>query len=84
MKEAGEYWFQLYSNDYAVLYIDGQRILESPSTSVGPLQFEAGDHEIMIRYRNTKSYSEMRLFWAPPGGSQPETIPTELLSPSFK
>jgi len=83
-EETGKYRFQLFSNDYAVLYIDGQRVVEYPSNPFGSIELEAGKHEILVRYSNTKHYSEMRLFWTPPGGLPSETIPTELLFPSFE
>jgi 4-amino-4-deoxy-L-arabinose transferase-like glycosyltransferase len=83
-ERAGEYRFQLFSNDYAILYIDGQQVAEYPATQFGSIQLGAGEHEILVKYSNTKHYSEMRLFWTPPGGLRSETIPTELLFPSFK
>jgi hypothetical protein len=83
LQEGGVYRFNMKSNDYAALYIDSQRVVEYPSTSSGSIQLEAGEHEILVKYSNTKYYSEMRLFWTPPGGSGSETIPTEVLFPSW-
>ena len=79
--EGGLYWFRMFANDYAALYINGQRVVEYPSTPFGSIQLETGEHEILVKYSNTEHYSEMRLFWTPPGGSS-ETIPTEALFPS--
>jgi 4-amino-4-deoxy-L-arabinose transferase-like glycosyltransferase len=81
LQEGGEYRFRMKSNDYAALYIDGQRVVEYPVTPSGSTQLEAGEHEILVKYSNTKYYSEMRLFWTPPGGSGSEAIPTEVLFP---
>jgi hypothetical protein len=84
IQEGGEYRFSMYSNDYAALYINGQQVVEYPSIQFGSIQLEAGEHDILVKYSNTKHYSEMRLFWTPPGGSSSETIPTEVLLPSFE
>jgi 4-amino-4-deoxy-L-arabinose transferase-like glycosyltransferase len=81
IQEGGEYRFSVYSNDYAALYINGQQIVEYPSSRSSSIQLEAGEHDILVKYSNTKHYSEMRLFWTPPGGSESETIPTEVLFP---
>ena len=81
--EGGLYWFRIFANDYAALYINGQKVVEYPSAPFGSIQLEAGEHEILVRYSNTKHYSEMRLFWTPPGSSTSETIPTELLFPDL-
>jgi hypothetical protein len=82
LPEGGEYQFRMYSNDYAALYINSQRVLEYPSIQSGSIQLEAGENEILVKYSNTKHYSEMRLFWTPPGSSSAEAIPTEVLFPS--
>jgi hypothetical protein len=82
IEQGGEVRFQMRSNDYAVLYINGQRIAEYPFTAFGSVQLEAGDHDILVRYSNTKHYSEMRLSWMRPGSLSFETIPTEALRPS--
>lgn len=84
LQEGGEYRFRMQSNDYAALYINGERVVEYPSTQSSSIRLEAGEHEILVKYRNTKSYSEMRLLWMPPGSSSPETIPTKALFPSFE
>jgi 4-amino-4-deoxy-L-arabinose transferase-like glycosyltransferase len=81
LQEGGEYRFKMKSNDYAALYIDGRQVVEYPFTPSGSTQLEAGEHEILVKYSNTKYYSEMRLFWTPPGGSASEAIPTEVLFP---
>jgi 4-amino-4-deoxy-L-arabinose transferase-like glycosyltransferase len=81
LREGGGYRFRMESNDYAALYIDGRRVVEYPFISSGSIQLEAGEHEILVKYSNTKYYSEMRLLWTPPGGSGLETIPTEVLFP---
>ena len=81
LQEEGVYRFNMKSNDYAALYINGQRVVEYPFTSSGSIQLEAGEHEILVKYSNTKYYSEMRLFWTPPGGSGSETIPEKVLFP---
>jgi 4-amino-4-deoxy-L-arabinose transferase-like glycosyltransferase len=81
LQAGGEYRFSMYSNDYAALYINGQRVVEYPFIPSGSIQLEAGEHDILVKYSNTKHYSEMRLFWTPPGGPAPQIIPTELLLP---
>ena len=83
LQEAGVYRFRMHSNDYAALYINGQQVVEYPSIQSGSIQLVAGEHDILVKYSNTSRYSEMRLFWTPPGGSGSETIPTEVLLPSL-
>ena len=84
IQEGGEYWFKMQSNDYAALYINDQQVVEYPDTQSASIQLETGEHDILIKYSNSKHYSEMRLFWALPGGLGSETIPTEVLFPSFE
>ena len=75
----GQYRFRLVTNDYAEMHLDGQTILRGTRHSSGSVQLAEGPHDILVRYRDTKSYAEMRLLWTPPG--QPEAlIPTGLLS----
>ncbi len=81
LQAGGVHRFSIYSNDYAALYINGQRVVEYPSNQSGSIQLEAGEHDILVKYSNTRHYSEMRLFWTPPGGLGSETIPTEVLFP---
>ena len=76
---SGQYRFRLVTNDYAEMYLDGQVILRGARNSSGSAQLAEGPHDILVRYRDTKSYAEMRLLWTPPG--QPEVvIPTGLLT----
>jgi hypothetical protein len=81
VQEGGVHRFSMYSNDYAALYINSQQVVELPSKPSGSIRLEAGEHDIVVKYSNTRHYSEMRLFWTPPGGLGPETIPTEVLFP---
>jgi 4-amino-4-deoxy-L-arabinose transferase-like glycosyltransferase len=83
LQEGGEYRFRMHSNDYAALHINGQQVVEYPSALLGSIQLGAGEHEILVKYSNTKHYSEMRLFWTPPGRSSSEAIPTEVLFPAY-
>jgi len=82
VQEAGVYWFRMFANDYAALYINNQSVAAYPSTPSGSIELQAGQHDILVKYSNTKHYSEMRLLWTPPGSLGSETIPTEVLFPS--
>jgi DNA-binding beta-propeller fold protein YncE/4-amino-4-deoxy-L-arabinose transferase-like glycosyltransferase len=80
--QSGPHHFELFSNDYAELFINGEKIVGGYSFMAKTVQLDAGPHDIVVRYSNTKSYSEMRLRWAPPGGSGADVIPTDLLVPA--
>ncbi len=60
--------YRLAEMPYGVWYDAGEAALEARTI-------------VAIPYSNTKHYSEMRLFWTPPGRSS-ETLPTEVLFPS--
>ena len=83
VQQGGEYRFKMQANDYAALYINDQQIVEYPAPRSASIQLEAGEHEILVKYSNTRRYSEMRLSWTPPGRSSSEAIPTEVLFPAY-
>jgi 4-amino-4-deoxy-L-arabinose transferase-like glycosyltransferase len=78
---AGVYEFSINTNERGWLSIDGRMALEdAASGAYARVPLTNGLHHIVARYRSTRGYAEMRLFWTPPGqGRQP--IPGELLHP---
>jgi hypothetical protein len=81
IEKAGEYQFQLFSNDQAALFLDDWPVLDGGGRISGSASLDEGAHAIRVTYRNTQYYSELRLLWIPPGGSRWETIPTGRLRP---
>ncbi len=64
----GEYEFNTRTNELAWLYIDGQPLIERGQGHTSRrITLAPGRHKIMVRYVSTRGYSEMRLFWTPPG-----------------
>ncbi|MCL5026836.1 MAG: PA14 domain-containing protein [Chloroflexi bacterium] len=79
--EAGEYGFATRTNERAWLSIDGQPVIDNaPGHTAKQVNLTQGRHKIVIRYKSTIGYSEMRLSWTPPGkGETP--VPGEVLFP---
>ena len=45
------------------------------------IELAAGEHDIVVRYVETRGYSEFRLYWELPGTFGREIIPSAALSP---
>lgn len=72
---AGNYGFDLVSDDGANLYIDGNLVVSNdgahPSTSAaGTVNLGAGKHKIRVDYFQGTGDVELRLLVTPPGGSK--------------
>ena len=78
--EEGEYRFGTHSNDYSAVYIDGQLVVDNPGQGYAEsgTYLEAGEHEILIRYRETIQFSDLRFYWIPLGGAK-EIVPSHVL-----
>ncbi|MGA9350866.1 MAG: PA14 domain-containing protein [Anaerolineae bacterium] len=78
----GRYRFSIVTNDRGWLTIDGRPLIEGRgSGSSGDIELAAGEHDIMVRYVDTRGYSEFRLYWELPGAFGCEVIPSAVLSP---
>lgn len=85
--KAGEYEFQLASDDGSRLIIDGKSIIEhdglhGASTKKGKAQLAAGDHAIRIEYFAFGKPNSLRASWSGPGFedrplSAPDTAPPQ-------
>jgi hypothetical protein len=78
----GRYRFSIVTNDRGWVTIDGQSLIQGGhSNSSGEIELAAGEHDIVVRYVETRGYSEFRLYWELPGVFGREVIPSAALSP---
>src|SRR6478609_11478881 len=81
----GQYQFRVTNDDGALVYIDGQLVLENDgpndSTSVeGSATLTAGVHDLRVDYYEGSDKQRLTLAWKTPGSSTFEVIPTSALS----
>lgn len=81
----GQYQFRVTNDDGALVYIDGQLVLENDgpndSTSVeGSATLTAGVHDLRIDYYEGSDKQRLTLAWKTPGSSSFQVIPTSALS----
>jgi 4-amino-4-deoxy-L-arabinose transferase-like glycosyltransferase len=82
IETSGRYRFSIVTNDRGWLMIDGRPLIEGGgSGSSGDIELAPGEHDIMVRYVDTRGYSEFRLYWELPGAFGREVIPSAALSP---
>lgn len=83
----GSYDFQLISNSYGLLEIDGHKVAERPfmppgaDTVQGSVHLSRGRHHIRLRYYEARNYSHLELWWKKPGDSEKEVVPSGALRP---
>jgi hypothetical protein len=84
--KGGHYRFETYSNDYAMLEIDGHKVLERehyPAANfeaVGGIDLSPGRHHLRLRYYEARNYSRLELWWVRPGAGR-ELVPSQALLP---
>lgn len=81
--DAGPYRFGTSSIDTSTLRIDGREIVvnrEPNRYEEGSAELEQGWHAIEVCYRAIHEYSQVYLYWTPPGRTR-ELIPTVVLRP---
>ena len=80
VENAGNYRFDLLSDDGAILYVDGQRVvdnddLHSPRTRSGDIDLTEGDHEIVIVYFELRGRNVLEVdIQSDAGGDYPTEI----------
>jgi PA14 domain len=72
---AGTYSFRLVSDDGAVLYIDGTKVvdndgLHSTQQATGTATLTAGTHSVQVDYFQAQYYAALELWVTPPGGTE--------------
>lgn len=81
--KSGPYIFSTVSIDESELDIDGQRVItnhQSGGPVDGRVTLEKGWHDVALRFSDHSGYTQVYLYWTPPGGTR-ELIPSILLSP---
>jgi DNA-binding beta-propeller fold protein YncE len=81
--QSGQYIFGLDSRDESFLYIDGQQVVANllpGGSQEGTVMLEQGLHEIRVRFADRTSYTNIHLYWTPPGGPR-QAVPSEVLFP---
>ena len=82
----GEYGFHTYSNDMALVEVDGRKAVDRQGPPLGTrwadgkIQLLAGWHKIRVRYAETSNYSRMELWWTPPKADK-QVVPSDALRP---
>lgn len=75
-KASGEYQFHILSDDGALVYVDGNLVIDndglhSPIDKTGKIPLEAGPHELRVDYFQGPRYEVALQLWAtPPGGAE--------------
>jgi 4-amino-4-deoxy-L-arabinose transferase-like glycosyltransferase len=78
----GRYRFSIVTNDRGWVTIGGQPLIQGGrSNSSGEIELAAGEHDMVVRYVETRGYSEFRLYWELPGIFGREIVPSAVLSP---
>jgi 4-amino-4-deoxy-L-arabinose transferase-like glycosyltransferase len=73
-------------DDYWDISIDGVKSVVSPVKKGkiidrGEVRLRKGTHDFIVRCSSYRDIQKMKLFWIPPGSSNPVIIPNELLTP---
>ena len=71
----GKTQFTVESDDGAVLYIDGQPVVNNggihqPLKKSGEIDLPVGDHSLLIRYQQNGGGAVLRTWWKPPGEAE--------------
>ncbi len=82
---AGQYEFELTSDDGSKLWIDGKVVVDndmehSTESKTGKMQLSAGLHPIELRFFQGVGDAIVQLKWKPPGQSAFSLVPTSALS----
>jgi hypothetical protein len=79
---SGPYRLHLGTVGEAALFLDNELVFDSAvgSTTPGPLDLDAGMHDIRIRYLDDRSHSQIHVYWEHPDGYS-ELIPSDALYP---
>src|SRR5204863_504467 len=90
----GAYSLVLKSDSAARLDVDGETILGAPGTrtvelargchsiEVVAVAREAGAHYVDLLYETKGSYSQVYLYWLPPGAAEKQLVPADRLRPA--
>lgn len=80
--QAGKYKFQLSADDSVELLIDGKSVGKATvgnDVTTGEIQLTAGNHPMVVNYREETGAARLRIKWIPPGRKAPETIPANAI-----
>jgi hypothetical protein len=76
VREPGQYTFRLVSDDGAIFYVDGYRIIDNdgihpPSARTGNMRLTTGEHTMFVSYFQGPRFDiALQLFVTPPGGKE--------------
>jgi hypothetical protein len=76
VREPGQYSFRLVSDDGAMFYVDGYRIIDNdgihpPSSRTGNMRLTTGEHTMFVSYFQGPRFDiALQLFVTPPGGTE--------------
>jgi hypothetical protein len=76
VRESGQYYFRLVSDDGSMLYVDGYTIIDNdgthpPSSRLGNMRLLEGEHEFFLSYfQGPRDWIALQLFVTPPDGQE--------------
>jgi 4-amino-4-deoxy-L-arabinose transferase-like glycosyltransferase len=80
IETSGRYRFSIITSDRGWLEIDGQPLIQGGgSGNSRDIELAPGEHDILVRYVDTRGYAEFRLYWELPGVFGHEVIPDTVL-----
>ncbi len=86
--KAGDYEFRIYSDDGAILYINGNLIINNDGTHSAitkdadrPLNLTASKHDIVVDYyQGPRTHVALQLYWKVPGTTEFVIVPATAFS----
>jgi PA14 domain len=81
LEKAGRYGFWVRADDYGLVKIDGQRVVEANTnnTGEGEIELSAGDHAIEIEFQDTGGPGVLQVRWRLVGVFDTQDIPENVL-----
>ncbi len=86
--EAGEYTFSIRADDGAIVYVDGQMVVDNggmhaPRTRSGRVNLYPGGHDIRVDYFQATDRVALQLFITPPKRDRMAFVPGTLVLPAL-
>jgi len=86
--EAGDYVFSVLADDGAILYVDGQMVVDNggmhaPHTRSGRIHLYTGSHDIRVDYFQATDRVALQLFITPPNRNSMAFVPGRLVLPAL-
>ncbi|MFP4466075.1 MAG: PA14 domain-containing protein [Candidatus Goldiibacteriota bacterium] len=82
----GRYFFEITSNDFSEVYINGKLVCRENETPKGEnyMDLKKGEYDIKARYSSSVTYSRVSLKWKGPSDEEYKVVPAGNLKPDQK